>query len=111
MIYAEFDPDYRDAAECKGMDPNDFFPERITKANSAKIQVLIDMCLSCPVQAHCLYDAVVNEYYGIWGGMTEKERFAWIKDMKKNDGEITFDHCEDFFEVNTNHHRSTILEE
>lgn len=39
-------------------------------ANQARV-----VCAGCPVQAHCLEFALVNQIrWGIWGGTTEKDR-------------------------------------
>jgi hypothetical protein len=37
-------------------------------------------CKSCPVQQHCLYTSLVtNEIYGLWGGLTPKQRRIYYK--------------------------------
>lgn len=38
------------------------------------------ICKSCPVRYLCLNTAIVNNETGLWGGMTDKERSAWIKE-------------------------------
>ena len=96
-----FNPNYRDDALCFhiGIDTQEFFPERITKSNYSHIQSIVSNCFQCPVQIHCLYESIVNEHYGIWGGCLEKQRFAWIKEMNKTHTQITFADCVDF--INT----------
>ncbi len=43
---------------------------RVSRERRAKA-----VCASCPVQSQCLDHALANdERYGIWGGMTDKER-------------------------------------
>ncbi|MDF2420175.1 WhiB family transcriptional regulator, partial [Trueperella pyogenes] len=38
------------------------------------------MCFSCPVRIECLADALdSNMSFGIWGGMTERERRALVR--------------------------------
>jgi WhiB family redox-sensing transcriptional regulator len=38
------------------------------------------VCMSCPVIAECLADALDNHTeFGVWGGMTERERRALLK--------------------------------
>jgi WhiB family redox-sensing transcriptional regulator len=38
------------------------------------------VCMSCPVIAECLADALDNQTeFGVWGGMTERERRALLK--------------------------------
>jgi WhiB family redox-sensing transcriptional regulator len=38
------------------------------------------VCRSCPVRTECLADALDNRVeYGVWGGMTERERRALLR--------------------------------
>ena len=51
-------------------DPEAFFPEKGGSTREAK-----RVCQSCEVQAECLEYALTNdERFGIWGGMSERER-------------------------------------
>lgn len=34
------------------------------------------LCKRCPVRSMCLEDAIVYNYDGVWGGMTERQRRA-----------------------------------
>jgi WhiB family redox-sensing transcriptional regulator len=37
-------------------------------------------CQDCPVQFYCLYTSLVNqEAYGLWGGLTPKQRKSYFK--------------------------------
>ncbi|MFE5628443.1 WhiB family transcriptional regulator [Streptomyces sp. NPDC056543] len=55
---------------CAQSDPEVFFPERGTSAREGKL-----VCLACEVRTECLEYALDNgEQFGIWGGLTEKER-------------------------------------
>ena len=58
-------------ALCAQTDPELFFPDvGMSNALAKKI------CGACPVQAECLEWALTNgEDYGIWGGLTAKERY------------------------------------
>jgi len=59
-------------AECAGVDPELFFPERGEDTSVAKA-----ICAVCPVIDECLTHAIANdETYGIWGGKSERERRA-----------------------------------
>jgi hypothetical protein len=59
-------------AECAGMDPALFFPERGESTSEAKA-----VCRRCPVAAECLAYGMANrERFGIWGGKSERERRA-----------------------------------
>ncbi len=57
-------------ANCIGEDPDLFFPDRGASTRKAK-----ELCNSCVAQEHCLeYSIVNNEKFGIWGGLSERER-------------------------------------
>ena len=57
-------------ANCLGVDPDLFFPERGASTREAK-----EVCRGCVVQNSCLEYALDNgEKFGIWGGMSERER-------------------------------------
>jgi WhiB family redox-sensing transcriptional regulator len=57
-------------ALCAQTDPEAFFPEKGGSTRDAK-----KICASCPVRAQCLEYALKNdERFGIWGGLSERER-------------------------------------
>lgn len=57
-------------ARCLDADPEAFFPEKGGSTREAK-----RICAICPVQQDCLSYALDNdERFGIWGGMSERER-------------------------------------
>ena len=57
-------------ARCLDADPEAFFPEKGGSTREAK-----RICAICPVQQDCLTYALRNdERFGIWGGMSERER-------------------------------------
>lgn len=57
-------------AMCAQTDPDAFFPEKGGTTRSAKA-----VCRACPVRAECLNYAIEHqERYGIWGGLSERER-------------------------------------
>ncbi len=61
---------WQDFANCRGADPDLFFPERGASTRTAK-----SICRECTVQDQCLEFAIVSsEKFGIWGGMSERER-------------------------------------
>ena len=61
---------WQDLANCLGVDPDLFFPERGASTREAK-----EVCRGCVVRDDCLEFALVNgEKFGIWGGMSERER-------------------------------------
>lgn len=61
---------WQDYANCRGADADLFFPERGASTRRAKA-----ICGACEVRVQCLEYAIVNgEKFGIWGGMSERER-------------------------------------
>lgn len=61
---------WQDFANCRGADPNLFFPERGASTRTAK-----GICRDCQVREQCLEFAIVSsEKFGIWGMMSERER-------------------------------------
>jgi len=55
---------------CSQTDPEAFFPEKGGSTRDAK-----KICSSCEVRAQCLEYALQNdERFGIWGGLSERER-------------------------------------
>ena len=59
-------------AACSGAEPSVFFVDHGRSGEEAKA-----ICHGCPVRSECLDYALENrERFGIWGGMTEKQRRA-----------------------------------
>lgn len=57
-------------ALCAQTDPEAFFPEKGGSTREAK-----KVCQSCEVRAECLeYALAHDERFGIWGGLSERER-------------------------------------
>lgn len=57
-------------ANCRGVDPDLFFPERGASTREAKA-----VCRGCEVRPECLeYALAEGERFGIWGGLSERER-------------------------------------
>lgn len=57
-------------ALCAQTDPEAFFPEKGGSTREAK-----GICAECEVRAECLEYALANdERFGIWGGLSERER-------------------------------------
>ena len=64
------DKSWQDFANCLGVDPDLFFPERGASTREAK-----EVCRGCVVREECLEYALANgEKFGIWGGLSERER-------------------------------------
>ena len=63
-------PPWMDLALCAETDPEAFFPEKGGSTREAK-----KVCRSCEVQPECLeYALEHDEHFGIWGGLSERER-------------------------------------
>ena len=61
---------WQERALCAQTDPEAFFPEKGGSTREAK-----RVCLTCDVRGDCLEYALQNdERFGIWGGMSERER-------------------------------------
>ncbi len=66
----EPDTAWQDLALCAQTDPHAFFPDKGGSAREAK-----RVCRECEVKAPCLEYALSNdEGFGIWGGLSERER-------------------------------------
>lgn len=67
--------DWRLDAYCRGRETNLFFPEPGTKGAAEQTRVIKSLCALCKVSAECLQFSIANnEQFGIWGGLTTKER-------------------------------------
>jgi WhiB family redox-sensing transcriptional regulator len=61
---------WQEEANCLGVDPDLFFPERGASTREAKA-----VCRTCEVRVDCLEYALAHgEKFGIWGGLSERER-------------------------------------
>lgn len=64
------DPDWPDKGACKGQEDEMF-------VQGADQNVAKKTCSPCPVRYECLAYALDNDCeFGVWGGMTERERRA-----------------------------------
>ena len=64
------EPAWQDRALCAQTDPEAFFPEKGGSTREAK-----RVCRSCEVRTECLeYALEHDERFGIWGGLSERER-------------------------------------
>ena len=61
---------WQERSLCAQTDPEAFFPEKGGSTREAK-----RVCLSCEVRVECLdYALAKDERFGIWGGLSERER-------------------------------------
>lgn len=62
-------------AACREADPDIFFP-----SNKAQEQAALALCAMCPVLDECQsYSLDARETFGVWGGLTEKQRRSAIR--------------------------------
>ncbi|MFM8798718.1 MAG: WhiB family transcriptional regulator [Fluviibacter sp.] len=62
---------------CNQVDPELFFPSRDEDGYMGEYNPLVakSICAGCPVRVQCLEYAIGNnEQFGIWGGLSYKER-------------------------------------
>jgi WhiB family redox-sensing transcriptional regulator len=63
-------PKWMADAECKQSDPELFYPDTGHSSRDGRA-----VCARCPVRAECLAYAIEHhERYGVWGGMSERQR-------------------------------------
>lgn len=68
---------WMDSALCSQTDPESFFPDKGGSVREAKA-----ICRACDVRAECLEYALDNEErFGIWGGMSERDRRKLLRRM------------------------------
>jgi WhiB family redox-sensing transcriptional regulator len=70
LASATTDDQWQDRALCAQTDPEAFFPEKGGSTREAK-----RICMGCEVRDACLeYALAHDERFGIWGGLSERER-------------------------------------
>lgn len=82
---------WREFAACAGADTELFYPPR-DKDNYSKVSAKAKQYCNgnkdsppCPVRADCFWYAVItDEQHGIWGGMSHRERNAFVRKWQKN---------------------------
>ena len=82
---------WRADAACKGMDTELWFPPREKELYKPIATISKGICLGkngrpeCPVRKECLmYSETMNEQYGIWGGLSHRERNALKRKAERN---------------------------
>jgi WhiB family redox-sensing transcriptional regulator len=81
---------WRERAACQGADTELFYPPRDKTRYSKIASEAKEYCNGakdippCPVRADCFWFAVVtDEQHGIWGGMSHRERNAFVRKWQK----------------------------
>ncbi|WP_083878333.1 WhiB family transcriptional regulator [Corynebacterium ciconiae] len=69
-LFGAVEQEWHDQALCAQTDPEAFFPEKGGSTREAK-----RICKACGVRDECLeYALLHDERFGIWGGLSERER-------------------------------------
>ena len=73
-VVAEDANAWKRQAVCANSDPDLLFVTGAAQRDAARL------CSGCPVKTECLIEALDNQVeYGVWGGMTERQRRALLK--------------------------------
>ena len=76
-LFGAAEQEWQEQALCAQTDPEAFFPEKGGSAREAK-----RICQACAVRDECLEYALLNdERFGIWGGLSERERRRLKRDI------------------------------
>lgn len=76
-LFTAVEQEWQDQALCAQTDPEAFFPEKGGSTREAK-----RICKACPVRDDCLEFALEHdERFGIWGGLSDRERRRLKRDM------------------------------
>jgi WhiB family redox-sensing transcriptional regulator len=79
-------PAWRHAANCTGLAPELFYPERggAQDERARQIEQAKAVCAGCSVRPQCLAAALeAREPFGIWGGMSETERRSLLRRLPR----------------------------
>ena len=77
--------DWRHHGACIGEDPELFFPSGHHAVDGQQVQTAKSVCKRCPVMDECRKWAIESGIvFGIWGGQTEDERAAEIRNRPKD---------------------------
>jgi len=68
---------------CTTTNPDMFFPESHVSDRSLEVRSAKAVCAECPYKAQCLEWALKYEDIGIWGGMTQRERIAMKRQLRR----------------------------
>ncbi len=81
---------WKDHGACNSApDPDAWFPEPGADVrHSERTQAAIRTCAQCFVRFDCLLSALArDEVYGIWGGMTRKQRIRLVRETRERQAE------------------------
>lgn len=81
MIPGLIIPHFTGQARCAEADPDRWFPEKGGRVNAAK-----RVCAACEIRPECLaYALAAGEPYGVWGGLTGRERQRLLRRGARRD--------------------------
>lgn len=70
------DDNWKDRAACRGRSSQTYDPwsppDKVFKAP----ELAREVCNHCPVKRECLIAGLQNDEWGVWGGLTRRERMA-----------------------------------
>ena len=76
-LFGAAEQEWQEQALCAQTAPEAFFPEKGGSTREAK-----RICQACAVRDECLEYALLNdERFGIWGGLSERERRRLKRDI------------------------------
>ena len=81
------DADWRSNAACRDTEPELFFPVGTTGMATDQIESAKRVCTNCDAQKHCLEFALDHRAQGIWGGTTDFERDAMVRQARQAERE------------------------
>jgi WhiB family redox-sensing transcriptional regulator len=82
--------DWRPLAACQSIDPELFFPVSSTGKSLDQAAEAKAVCARCLVRRQCLAFALgTRQTHGIWGGMTEEERYHKTPDREVRRGAMS----------------------
>lgn len=84
--------DENETPSCASVDPELFFPQEEEIYPGKIVSTYIDMaaakkiCAGCPLRLECLDYGLQNSEIGIWGGLTESQREAFRRKVRRSQG-------------------------
>lgn len=82
--------DWRDQAACRDEDGESFFPVGSSPSALAQTRHAKVVCSRCPsLQACGTWALETRQAYGVWGGMSERQRRATLRSRGRGTGRST----------------------
>lgn len=79
--FSSSEESWRSKAKCKDQDTQIFF----APSKSLETRKALNICNTCPVVNECLYNSLIYQYQGTWGGFTEEIRSKILSVYLDND--------------------------